>query len=94
MNEPLFRVLNTESKGFCDFYRFKEATIFYYNRLERKEPYVLILLNPEWLNNFAQLALEARDALPAIPLHSARLHNVSLTLADRIEDKLKPWLIE
>lgn len=42
----------------------------------------------------AQLLLEARDALPAISLSSAKLHNVSLSLADRIENALEPWRIE
>jgi hypothetical protein len=37
------------------------------------------------------LLLEARDALPAISLASARLHNVDLTLADRIERAIEPW---
>jgi len=41
----------------------------------------------------ADLLLEARDALPAISLHSARLHNVSLSLADRIETCLEPWRV-
>jgi hypothetical protein len=40
------------------------------------------------------LLLEARDALPAISLSSARLHNVSLSLADRIEGWLEPWKIK
>ena len=39
----------------------------------------------------AQLLLEARDALPAISTVSARLHNIDLRLADRIEDALAPW---
>lgn len=39
----------------------------------------------------ARLLLEARDALPAISYASARLHNVSLSLADRIEEALEPW---
>jgi hypothetical protein len=37
------------------------------------------------------LLLEVRDALPAISLTSARLHGVSLTLADRIEKAIEPW---
>ena len=39
----------------------------------------------------ASLLLEARDALPAISLASAKLHGVDLTLASRIEEALKPW---
>jgi hypothetical protein len=39
----------------------------------------------------AKLLLEARDALPAISLASARLHGLDLTLADRIEAALEPW---
>jgi len=42
-------------------------------------------------NELARLLLEARDALPAISLASARLHNVDLTLADRIEKAIEPW---
>jgi hypothetical protein len=42
-------------------------------------------------NELARLLIECRDALPAISLASARLHNVSLSLADRIEQALKPW---
>jgi hypothetical protein len=41
----------------------------------------------------ARLLIECRDALPAINLVSARLHNVSLSLADRIDESLKPWLV-
>lgn len=37
------------------------------------------------------LLLEARDALPAISLASARLHGLDLTLADRIERAIEPW---
>ena len=43
------------------------------------------------LNDMARLLLECRDALPAISLTSAKLHNVSLSLADRIEACLEPW---
>jgi hypothetical protein len=39
----------------------------------------------------AMLLVECRDALPAISLSSARLRGISLTLADRIEESLKPW---
>ena len=45
-------------------------------------------------NELARLLLECRDALPAISLASARLHNVDLALADRIEHALKPWRIK
>ena len=41
----------------------------------------------------ARLLLEARDALPAITLASARLRGVDLTLADRIEAALEPWRV-
>jgi len=37
------------------------------------------------------LLLECRDALPAINTVSARLHNVRLDLADRIEAAMEPW---
>lgn len=39
----------------------------------------------------ARLLLEARDALPAIDIVRARLYNVDLSLADRIEEALEPW---
>lgn len=44
--------------------------------------------------NLARLLLECRDALPAISLASAKLHNVSLSLAARIESALEPWRIQ
>ena len=44
-------------------------------------------------NELARLLIECRDVLPAISVVSARLHNVSLTLADRIEEALKPWVV-
>lgn len=37
------------------------------------------------------LLIEARDALPAISLASAKMRGIKLDLADRIEDCLKPW---
>ena len=40
------------------------------------------------------LLLEARDALPAISMASARLHGLRLDLDKRIEDWLEPWKIE
>lgn len=42
-------------------------------------------------NDLAKLLIECRDALPAISIVSARLHHVDLSLADRIEEVLKPW---
>jgi hypothetical protein len=39
------------------------------------------------------LLLEARDALPAITMTAARLNNIDLTLADRIEKALEPWKV-
>lgn len=50
----------------------------------------------EWREKAKQLLallLECRDALPAISAASARLHNVSLSLADRIEAAMEPWRI-
>lgn len=44
---------------------------------------------PDW----ARLLLECRDALPAISEVSARLHNIDLTLTDRITEILKPWRV-
>jgi len=46
------------------------------------------------LKEVLSLLLEARDALPAISLVNAKLHRVSLTLADRIEEAMKPWEID
>jgi len=40
------------------------------------------------------LLIEARDALPAISLASAKLNGLDLTLADRIEDWMEPWMPE
>ena len=48
----------------------------------------------EKLVQMARLLLECRDALPAISLASAKLCGIKLDLADRIEEALKPWLIE
>ena len=41
----------------------------------------------------ARLLLECRDALPAISVVSARLHNVDMSLDRRIEKALEPWRI-
>jgi len=46
----------------------------------------------EKIKEAAHLLLEARDALPAITITAAKLHGLDLTLADRIEDWLEPWL--
>lgn len=42
-------------------------------------------------SELAYLLIECRDALPAISLSSARLRGISLSLANRIEEALKPW---
>jgi hypothetical protein len=47
----------------------------------------------EKCKELAKLLLEARDALPAISVVSARLRGVDLSLADRIEAALEPWRI-
>lgn len=39
------------------------------------------------------LIIEARDALPAITLTSAKLRGIDLTLANRLENSIKEWLI-
>jgi len=44
-------------------------------------------------NELARLLIECRDALPAITVSSAKLHNVSLSLADRIEYALTPRFV-
>ena len=45
------------------------------------------------MERMARLLVECRDALPAISQVSAKLHNVDLTLADRVETVLEPWLL-
>lgn len=52
----------------------------------------VVIDNPqEKCRELARLLIEARDALPTIPLAAARLRRIDLSLADRIEDALKPW---
>lgn len=46
------------------------------------------------LSEVLLLLLEARDALPAISLASAKLRGLDLTLADRIEKAMEPWEIK
>lgn len=46
------------------------------------------------LGEVLHLLIEARDALPAISLVSAKLRGVDLTLADRIEEAMEPWEIK
>lgn len=48
----------------------------------------------EKIKEMFNLLLEARDALPAISLASAKLRGIRLDLADRIEAALEPWRIE
>lgn len=51
--------------------------------------------NPqEKCRELAKLLLEARDALPAISMTTARLRGIDLSLADRIEAALAPWKTE
>ncbi len=38
------------------------------------------------------LIIEARDALPAISMTSAKMHSIDLTLVKRIEDCLEPFV--
>jgi len=45
------------------------------------------------LNEMFELLLECRDALPAIKMREALLMNISLDLADRIEEALEPWRV-
>ena len=49
--------------------------------------------SPDWpkMAEMIWLLIESRDALPAITKLAARIHNLDLTLADRIEDCLEPW---
>lgn len=46
------------------------------------------------MNRMARLLIECRDALPAISMVSARLNNIDLGLASRIEDELLPWEVK
>lgn len=48
----------------------------------------------EKLREVLSLLLEARDALPAISLASAKIHKLDLTLADRIEKAMEPWEVK
>lgn len=48
----------------------------------------------ETIARHVPLLIECRDALPAISMASAKLHNVDLSLADRIERALEPWRVE
>lgn len=59
-------------------------THFDLQRLKQSEDYAKVA---EILN----LLIEARDALPAITLASAKLRNIDLSLAARIDEALKPW---
>lgn len=43
------------------------------------------------MQEMISLLIECRDALPAISMASARIRNIDLTLADRIESCLQPW---
>ena len=45
------------------------------------------------VNSMAYLLLECRDALPAISIVSAKLHNIDLSLDKRIEKALEPWRV-
>ena len=48
----------------------------------------------EWSEKCVELArllIECRDALPAISETAARLRNVRLDLADRVDAALAPW---
>ena len=48
----------------------------------------------EWKNKCREMMLlliECRDAIPAIPLSSARLRGIDLSLDKKIEACLKPW---
>jgi hypothetical protein len=43
--------------------------------------------------DLVKLLIECRDTLPAISVVTARLRNIDLRLADRIDTALKPWAI-
>ena len=52
---------------------------------------------PALLDNekaLALLLLECRDAICCITTSQARLNNISLSLADRIETALEPWKVD
>ncbi len=50
-------------------------------------------LHTEKETALARLLLECRDAISCISMAQARLHSVSLTLADRIDTALEPWKV-
>lgn len=60
-------------------------------RIEGKDAEDKIISLKNKLSELVVLIVECRDALPAITLGKARLHNVKLDLADRIKAVLKPW---
>lgn len=55
---------------------------------------VLIENSQEKCQELAKLLIECRDALPAITMAMAKLHNVRLDLDKRIEEALEPWRID
>jgi len=58
---------------------------------ERQQAIMDSLDKEEKIKEMVMLLIECRDALPAITLVSAKLRGVDLSLADRIEDCLRPW---
>lgn len=48
----------------------------------------------EKITEMFHLLIECRDALPAIDKASARVRGISLSLADRIDTCLEPWVAE
>lgn len=46
----------------------------------------------EKIMEMAKLLLECRDALPAITMVAAKIRGMDLTLSDRIENSLEPWV--
>ena len=60
--------------------------------MTERQQAIMDSLNKEGkIKEMVMLLIECRDALPAITLVSAKLRGVDLSLADRIEDCLRPW---
>lgn len=60
---------------------------------QRQKAIMDSLNKEEKIKEMALLLIECRDALPAITLVNAKLKGVDLSLADRIEDCLRPWQV-
>jgi len=60
---------------------------------ERQKAIMDSLDKEEKIKEMVKLLIECRDALPAITMAAAKLRDIDLRLADRIEDCLRPWQV-